>query len=163
MVVGSNALRSGPFVAFNFFFFFFGDTAETDRVVVLVIPWHDKVNDWTLTDRALGDQYRPQTDAECGFRSGWSFWPVRSTARVFSQGRHLDAQEQNTNFVTRLSRQAHDREICLNPAVAILRCTSHCGETARFLPPFFGGTQHPLLKFRLWSQRLHFEVPMTIG
>ena len=36
-----------------------------------------------------------------------------------------------------LSRQAHDREICLNPAVAILRRTSHCAETARFLPPFF--------------------------
>ena len=30
-------------------------------------------------------------------------------------------------------------------AVAILRHTSHCGETARFLPPFFGGTQHPLI------------------
>ena len=33
-------------------------------------------------------------------------------------------------------------------AVAILRRTSHCGETARFPPPppfFFGGTQHPLL------------------
>ena len=31
-------------------------------------------------------------------------------------------------------------------AVAILRRTSHCAEseTARFLPPFFGGTQHPL-------------------
>ena len=53
--------------------------------------------------------------------------------------------EKNTNFVTRLSRQAHDREICFNPAVAILRRTLHCGETARFLPPFFiGGTQHPL-------------------
>ena len=40
MVVGSNALCAGPFVAFNFFFFFFlfGDTAEPDRVVVLVIP-----------------------------------------------------------------------------------------------------------------------------
>ena len=55
--------------------------------------------------------------------------------------------EKNTNFVMRLSRQAHDREICLNPAVAILRRTSHCAETARFLPPplFFGGTQHPLI------------------
>ena len=31
----------------------------------------------------------------------------------------------------------HDREICLNPAVAILRRTSHCAVTARFLPPFF--------------------------
>ena len=30
-------------------------------------------------------------------------------------------------------------------AVAILRRTSHCGETARFLPPFFGGPQHPLV------------------
>ena len=49
----------------------------------------------------------------------------------------------------RLSRQAHDRKICLNPAAAILRRTSHCAETARFLPPplfFFGGTQHPLVK-----------------
>ena len=44
---------------------------------------------------------------------------------------------KNTKFVTRLSRQAHDREICLNPAVAILRHTSHCVETARFLPPPF--------------------------
>ena len=44
-------------------------------------------------------------------------------------------------------RQAHDREICFNPVVAILRRTSHCGETARFLPPFFiGGTQHPLIR-----------------
>ena len=42
-------------------------------------------------------------------------------------------------------------------AVAILRRTSHCGETARFLPPFlavhntpffFGGTQHPLFFWR---------------
>ena len=38
------------------------------------------------------------------------------------------------------------RHMIAKSAVAILRRTSHCGETARFLPPppFFGGTQHPL-------------------
>ena len=58
--------------------------------------------------------------------------------------------EKNTNFVMRLSRQAHDREICLNPAVAILRRTSHCAETVRFLPHpplfFWQWTQHPLVR-----------------
>ena len=73
-------LRSAP--DFLLLHFFFCDAAEPDCVVVvvLVIPWHDKVNkvsDWTLTDWAWGDHFRPhQTDAECGFRSGWSFWPV---------------------------------------------------------------------------------------
>ena len=30
-------------------------------------------------------------------------------------------------------------------AIAILRLTSHCAETARFLPHFFGGTEHPIM------------------
>ena len=67
--------------------------------------------------------------------------------------------EKNTNFVTQLSRQAHDREICFNPAVVILRRTSHCGETARFLPPFFiGGTQHPLT-----GQSMHRYLDRVLG
>ena len=43
----------------------------------------------------------------------------------------------------------HDREICLNPAVAILRRTWHCAVTARFLPPplfFWRYTTPPCLK-----------------
>ena len=53
--------------------------------------------------------------------------------------------ETYTNFAMRLSRQ-HVRRMIAKSAVAILRRTSHCGGTARFLPPFFGGTQHPLIQ-----------------
>ena len=52
-------MRSAPC---PFLLHFFCDAAEPDCVVVLVIPWHDKVNkvnDWTLTDRAWGDHFRP--------------------------------------------------------------------------------------------------------
>ena len=61
-----------------------------------------------------------------------------------------------------LSRQAHDREISLNPAVDILRRTSHCTETARFLSPppppsFFGSTQHPLAKLMKRKQLATFQ------
>ena len=59
----------------------------------------------------------------------------RRQERRFLQA-NLLVFEKNTNFVTGLSRQAHDREICLSLAVAISRRTLHCGETARFLPLF---------------------------
>ena len=56
----------------------------------------------------------------------WIFFPL-----TFVDSENLVIQNTSTNFVTRLSRQAHDREICLNPAVAILRPTSHCASWTR--------------------------------
>ena len=64
--------------------FFFCDAAEPNCVVVvLVIPWHgkvNKVNDWTLTDRAWGDHFRPHYSIrqmlKVAFEAVEVFWPV---------------------------------------------------------------------------------------
>ena len=142
MAVGSNTLCSGPFVASPFFFFFFFLTRLSQTA--LLFRWSLDITRSTRSTTELlvrSGLRRPVSSSDrC-----WVWLSKRLTRflaspqLVFSLRRHryLDAQVQNTNFVTWLSRQAHDREICLNPAVAILRRTSHCAETARFLPPFF--------------------------